>query len=162
MFALSIDSEDLRDLARALSAETNGKALRRDLAKNLRAALEPAKVEVRANLMSMASAGVPVDGPPLRTAILKNMKADARLTGRSAGARLRIRKKGMPRGFNNAPKRLNRKAGWRHKVWGRDVWVQQFGKPDYFDDATTRRRGEYRRAVIAAMNECARRIARKV
>lgn len=162
MIELSVDQQALQALARALSDEADGKKLRRDLAKNMRQALEPAKQEIRAGLMSMGTAGIPVEGPPLRTVVLQKLKAEARLTGRKTGARLRIPKKGMPRNFPNAPKRLNSKKGWRHKVWGRDVWVQQMGKPEFFDRPTIQHKAEYRAAVLAAMNESARRITRRV
>jgi len=159
---LSIDQESLQALARRLNEEADGKKLRRDLAKNLREALEPAKQEIRAGLMGMATAGLPTAGEPLRAAVLANLKAEARLTGRSTGARLRIRKKGMPRGFANAPKRLNRQRGWRHQVFGRDVWVQQIGEPEYFDRPTRQHKARYRAAVRAVMEDTARRITRRV
>ncbi|MET9301785.1 hypothetical protein ABZX66_20925 [Micromonospora aurantiaca] len=161
MIELSADSQALQALAKRLSQEADGKKLRRDLAKEIRQALEPAKQEIRAGLMGMSTAGIPVEGAPLRTTVLKQLKAEARLTGRSTGARLRIRKKGMPRGFDNAPKRLNRKKGWRHRVYGRDVWVQQIGAPDYFDRPTRQHRAQYRAAVLKAMNDTARRITRR-
>lgn len=162
MIELSVDQEALQSLAKRLGAEADGKRLRRELAKDLRQALEPAKQEIRAGLMGMSTAGLPVAGPPLRTIVLSKLKAEARLTGRSTGARLRIRKKGMPRGFDNAPKRLNRRSGWRHQVYGRDVWVQQVGEPDYFDRPTRQHKAQYRAAVLKVMNEHARRITRKV
>ncbi|MFI6270735.1 hypothetical protein [Micromonospora zamorensis] len=159
MIEVSVDQQQLQAVARRLSQEADGKKLRRDLAKNLRAALDPAKQEIRSGLMSMSTAGLPTDGPPLRAAVLKNLKAEARLTGRSTGARLRIRKKGMPRDFPNAPKRLNRKGGWRHQVYGRDVWVRQLGEPDYFDRPTRQNKAVYRAAVRAAMADSIRRIS---
>lgn len=162
MIELSADQEALQALGRALAREADGKKLRRDLAKELRQTLEPAKQEIRAGLMGMATAGIPAVGPPLRTTVLSKLKAETRLTGRSTGARLRIRKKGMPRGFANAPKRLNSKSGWRHRVFGSDVWVEQRGEPDYFDRPTTQHKAEYRAAVLAAMNAAARRITRRV
>ncbi|MBM7083602.1 hypothetical protein [Micromonospora humidisoli] len=162
MIELSTDQEALQALARALGEQADGKRLRRELAKGLRQALEPAKQEVRAGLMGMSTAGIPVEGPPLRTVVLSKLKAEARLTGRSTGARLRIRKKGMPRGFANAPKRLNSRKGWRHRVYGRDVWVQQIGEPEFFDRPTRQHKAAHRAAVLKVMNEHARYITRKV
>lgn len=162
MIELSTDQQALQALAKRLGEAADGKRFRRELAKDLRQALEPAKQEIRAGLMGMSTAGLPVDGAPLRTTVLSKLKAEARLTGGSTGARLRIRKKGMPRGFENAPKRLNRKRGWRHKVFGRDVWVQQVGAPEYFDRPTRQHKAQYRAAVLKVMNEHARRLTRKV
>ena len=162
MIELSTDQQALQSLGRALRAEADGKALRRDLARQLRAALQPATAQVRSGLMGMATAGVPVVGAPLRTTVLRQLKAEARLSGRATGARLRIKKKGMPRGFTNAPKRLNSTKGWRHPVRGGDTWVKQLGAPEYFDRPLRRHRGEYRDAVLAAMNDTARRITRRI
>lgn len=159
---LTIDQQALQALNRALKSEADGKKLRRDLGKNIRQALEPAKAAVRSELMGMGTSGLPVAGPPLRATVLGNLKAEARFSGRATGARLRIRKKGMPRGFANAPKRLNQKRGWRHKVFGRDVWVTQVGKPDYFHRPLRHRKDEFRAAVLQAMEDMAQRIAKKV
>ncbi|MEU1602687.1 hypothetical protein [Micromonospora matsumotoense] len=160
MIELSTDQKALQALGKALKQEADGKKLRRDLARELRQSLEPAKSEVRSSLMSMQSGGLPVSGPPLRTAVLKGLKAEARLAGRSTGARLRIKRTPGVRGFANAPKRLNRPGGWRHKVFGRDVWVQQEGQPGYFDKTIKNNAAKYRRAVIEVMEKTARRIAR--
>lgn len=162
MIELSADQQALQALARRLGEQADGKRLRRELSKDLRQALEPARQQVRSGLMGMGTAGIPVDGPPLRTVVLSKLKAESRLTGRSTGARLRIRKKGMPRGFDNAPKRLNSKKGWRHPVHGGDVWVQQTGEPDYFDRPTRQHKAAYRAAILKVMNAHARRITRKV
>lgn len=160
MIELSIDQQALQALAKALKSEADGKKLRRDLAKDLRQALEPAKTEVRSALMSMQSGGMPVEGAALRTTVLKGLKAEARMSGRSTGARLRIKKTPGLRGFKNAPKRLNRQGGWRHKVFGRDVWIQQEGQPGYFDRAIKDNAAQYKKAVLAAMEKTAQRIAR--
>lgn len=162
MIELSADQQALQALAKALGAQADGKRLRRELSKSLRQALEPARQEVRAGLLGMGTAGIPVEGPPLRTTVLKQLRAETRLTGRSTGAKLRIRKRGMPRGFANAPKRLNAKKGWRHPVGGRDVWVTQLGEPEYFDRPTLQHRARYRAAVLQVMNEHARHITRRV
>jgi hypothetical protein len=162
MISVLVDSYDLKKLVAVLRTEENGKLLRRDLAKNIRRALAPAVREAKAGIMAMASAGIPAEGEPLRAAIARQVKAEARLSGRSAGARVKAKKRGMPRGFVNAPKRTNRAKGWRHPVHGRDVWVHQIGRPDWFDGPMQRNKGEYRRAVIHAMGETARRISRRV
>lgn len=159
---LSTDQQALQALSRALKAEEDGKKLRRDLAKNLREALEPAKQEIRSGLMGMARSGGSSPSPALRTVVLSKLKAEARLSGRSTGARMRIRQTPELRGFAHAPKRLNRKKGWRHKTFGKDVWVHQVGEPEYFDRPFKNNPREYRAAVLAAMEEMAQRIAKKV
>lgn len=157
---LSVDAQALKALGKALGAEADGKKLRRQLAKDLRTALEPALGEIRTGLMGMPSQGVmPTEGGPLRTEVLKHLKAEARLSGRSTGARIRLKKRG-PRGFEMAGRRLNRKKGWRHRVFGRDVWVKQIGRPGWFDDPTKENRARYRAAVLGVMNDTAARIAK--
>lgn len=149
----------MQALGRALKAESDGNKLRRDLAKRLRQTMEPVTAEIRSGLMAMPSSGtIPTEGGPLRTEVLKHLKVEARFSGRATGVRVRIKKRG-PRGFALAARRLNRKKGWRHRVYGRDVWVRQIGKIGYFDDPIEEKAPESRRAVLEAMNETAKRIA---
>jgi hypothetical protein len=155
-----VDSSDLRRLGLALRVEENGKQLRRDLTKEIRRALAPAVAEARAGIMAMGSSG-PSAGVPLRAAIARQVRAEARLSGRTPGARVKAKKRGMPRGFVNAPKRTNRAAGWRHPVYGHG-WAQQFGRPGWFDEPMQRNKGAYRAAVIKAMGDTARRVTRRV
>jgi hypothetical protein len=157
---LSVDAQALKALGAALAAEGDGKKLRRDLTKGIRKALDPAVGDVRSSLMSMGTHGLPTEGEPLRQAVARKVKVEARLSGRSVGARLKVGKSGMPRGFRNAPARLNAKKGWRRRLWGRDQWVVQHGKAGWFDDVPRDNRKRYRAAVLAAMNEAAKRITR--
>jgi hypothetical protein len=159
-YELTIDQQALAAVARALKAEADGKALRRDLAKNLRTAAEPAMADARGNLMGIATPGGSASaGPPLRTTVLGQMKAQARLSGRSTGARVAVRRRG-PRGFELAARRLNRKRGWRHPVFGTDSWVQQKATPvEWFDRAMREHRKDFRDGVLKAVTEMAQRLA---
>lgn len=160
---LSIDQQALQAVARALAKEDDGKKLRRDLAKNIRHALEPAVDDIKAGVMAMGHAGLATVGAGLRESVAKGIKAEARLTGRSTGARVRARRTPGVRGFTHAPRRLNRKGGWRHPVFGdREVWVEQIGVPDFFDRPLTSRRAALRAAVLQAMEDAAERIADSV
>lgn len=157
---LSVEQEGLQALGRALKAEADGKKLRRDLSKNLREALEPIKEEARSNLMGVASAGL-TRGAPLRTTVLDQMKAEARLSGKSTGARLRVRRRGMPRGFASAGKALNNPAGWRHPVFNTGTWVQQIAiPPEWFDRATRAGHDQAQDKAMRAMEDMAKRIAK--
>lgn len=157
--ALSVEQQGLQALGRALKDEADGKQLRKELSKKLREALEPIKEEARSNLMGIASAGLS-QGAPLRSAVASQMKAEARLSGRNTGARLKVRRKGMPRGFHNAPKALNNPQGWRHRVYGRDVWTQQVALPsEWFDRATRAHRDDAAEAAMEAVEDMAQRIA---
>jgi len=159
---MTITSDDLVKLSRILRDESDGKALRKELAANLRKASEPARDAARTSIMGMSSAGLPHDGEPLREAIANKIVTEARLSGRSTGAKVKARRLTQAtRGFILAPKRTNA-TQWRHMVFGRDVWVEQVGKPRWFDDAMRDNKKEWQRAVVEAMNHTARRIASRV
>lgn len=161
---LTVDQQALQKLGRALKEEADGKKLRRDLLKSMRQSVEPLKQEVTSNLLSLADTS-PADGvPPLRSVVKTKIKAEARLSGRYTGARLKVGRKGMPREFDNAARRLNARKGWRHPVFGTKTWVKQRAQPkEWFDSATRDRanREQVREDVIEVMNNMAERIARK-
>lgn len=169
MINLSVDQETVLGVAEALRWEEDGAKLRRDLSREIRQALEPAASDARVEILEMASAGFS-RGESLRTAVAKQVVTEGRLTGRHAGGRVRVRNRGMPRGFDNAPRRLNARKGWRHPVPRRrrrdgslpdEKWVQQIGKPGWFDDTLRSRAREYREAVMAAVEEMRERIRRR-
>lgn len=157
---LTVDQKSLHALTRALRREEDGKALRRDLSREIRNALKPAVEEAKAGILAMPSAGLFSAEPGLRSSIASQITAQARLTGRMAGASVKAKKRRMPRGFSNAPQRTNRAAGWRHPVYGHDVWVHQIGRPGWFDIPMKRGAPRYREAVRRAMADSAERVAR--
>lgn len=162
MIDVSVTSDDLVDLAQAIKYEDNGKALRRDLVRNLRTAVRPAVTQAKASIMSMPSSGLHPRGESLRSAIARQVTTQVSLTSRSAKVKVKVGRRGMPRGFRNAPKTTQLAKGWRHPIYGRDRWVPQIGRPGWFDVPMRSHRAEYRAAVEAAVRECADRIARKV
>lgn len=160
---LTIEQRALLELGRALKAEADGKALRRDLIREMKKPLAPAVAEIKAGVMSIGAGGLPPgEGEPLRPAVARRIRSEAKLSGRAVGVRVRARRTENVRGFRHAPKRLNSPKGWRHPVYGTDRWVTQLGKPNYFDDPLKRRHGEFRRAVLEAMEDTARRIKLKI
>src|ERR1044072_1036312 len=143
---------DLRQLTRALNKEADGKELRRDLVRELKIAVEPVTALAPGSILSMASQGL--SAPPLRSAVAAAVRTEARLSGRQAGVSAIAKKTGMPRGFRNAPKRLNARGGWRHPVRGNpNVWVSQKGKPGWFDDTMRRADPAAERAAKKAMDD---------
>ncbi|GIH98091.1 hypothetical protein [Planobispora takensis] len=153
------DVDGLKALGRALKKDADGKALRRDLIRELKKPLVPAVAEIKAGLMSMGAGGLRPGGEALRTAVARRIRPEVKLSGFRAGVRVKARKVPAARGFANAPKRLNSSKGWRHPVFGhRDRWVVQFGRPDYFDAPLRDRRDDFRQAVTEAMEATARRI----
>lgn len=162
MIELSVDQQAFIAMGKAMKSASDGKLLRREFVRNVKSALEPAKDQVRNALMAISSAGLGAS-PPLRLAIVRQLRVEARLSGHSAGARIRVRKTGMPREFKGAAKALAESRGWRHPVFGdKAVYVTQTGDPDYFDRTISVRRRHYREAVLAAMETTARSITRKV
>lgn len=153
---VEVDQQSLRRLTRALRAESDGKALVKDLVTELRRVAEPALEAVRASILSMGSHSEALPG--LRTTVAQHTKIIVRTGGRRPGVMIRSDKLGMPRGFNNAPKRLNSRKGWRHPVYGTGRWVTQLGKPGWFDDTLQAFKPAAERAAAEAMDRMARRI----
>jgi hypothetical protein len=161
---LSIDQQALQALGRALKAEADGKKLRRDLIRRLRKTMEPIREQAQSNALGIESAGLSTsEGPGLRAAVADQIKTQVRLAGRVTGIRLHApKRRGMPRGFVGAPKALNRKKGWRRRVYGGNVWVQQVATPpEFFDEAHRGEHKQLKRDVLAAMNDAAVRVAAK-
>lgn len=170
MIDLTAEQAALEGLATALRYEEDGKALRKDLARELRAAVEPAIPVIKAGVMAMTrTAGGAAVSPSLTTTVASKVRIGTRLTGDRAGVRVSIGRSGMPRGFANAPKRINSAKGWRHPVPRRGkggsvsepVWVTQKGVPGYFDRPLEDRRDEMRAAVVKAVQEMSERVARR-
>lgn len=155
------DQSTFNRLAGALARESGGR-LRESVADELGDAVDPAVHAARAALMGAAHGGMPHGGEPLRTAVAAGVADHIVLGGASAGVRVVARATGMPRGFRNAPKRLNSRRGWRHPVHGRaDVWVRQIGAPGWFDDTLSRGQERYRAAVRRAIEKSVNRIERR-
>ncbi|MFD9706212.1 hypothetical protein [Lentzea sp. NPDC059081] len=158
---LSVDERRLRDLARALKSEEDGKELRKDLVKTSRAVLNPTRNAARAAIKSMPSRGHA--GPKLRTAVAQKVMVQIKTNGRYPGAVLRAKKTPKLRKFRNAPKRLNARSGWNHpSINNPDVTVHQDGKPGWFDDTTRKDRKKYRRELRGVIQRAEARLRRKV
>lgn len=155
---VSVSVDGIQSLGRALSAEADGKALRKELSANMRAALNPAAEMAKSGIMSMRSDGHGQGGPGLRSAIAKKVKPEVKLGGRWTGARVKAKRTPAIRNFPNAPKRTQKTGGWRTKDWNGN-WRVQVGKFEWFDRAMAGRNEVYKRAVHEAMEAMARRIA---
>lgn len=160
--ALDVDQKAFVRVAGQLRREADGKELRKELMKTTKAALQPAVSELRGAILAMPSSGDPRKGPPLRQTIAARVRVEVRLSGKTPGARIKVRKTQSLRGFANAPMRTNRRAGWRHPVFGGAGWASQTGKPGWFDDTLKPNHEKYRRAVLAAVEEMSRRVAARM
>ena len=168
---LSIEQRDLARLALALKTAENGAELRRDLIAELRAVIKPAADEAKSNVRGIATSPrakhtkkniAGGEATSLGDAVARGVGTQVRLAsggGKAVGVTVKAKKSGMPRNFINAPKRLNAQK-FRHKVFGRDVWVDQIGRPQWFDGPMKSRKSEARAACIAAMERMAQRIGK--
>lgn len=157
--AWAVGTEDLEDIGVALRYEQDGTRIRREIAAELRKAVEPAIDDAKGRILAMRSAGLAHQGEPLRTAIAAKVKAQARLSGKASGVRVRVATTPDLRGFRLAPRRTNRAAGWRHPVFGdRDRWVHQTGAVGWFDDAMHANPDQYVAAVRRVIEDTAQRI----
>lgn len=170
MIQLSVQQSQLAELAARLAKEADGRRLRLELARNLRAAVAPAVAEVKSGAMqikrSESNGARPTRKNPvadsdisLGAAIARGVTAQVRMKGRSAGVSVKAKKSGMPRGFVNAPKRINAQK-FRHPVFRKTTWVEQVGAPGFFDTPLHRDRLAYRAACVKAMEDMANRIAK--
>jgi hypothetical protein len=153
---ITLDQERLRTLAARLMDHENGAKLKRQMVKDLKPALEPALPVIRGELMAMG--GSLTAEPALRATVAANLSTSVRTTGDAPGVRVAISRKGMPRGFANAARRIN-DGQWAHPVYGRGS-VEQRGARGFFDDPLNARREEMRSAIAAALDSWADSIAR--
>ena len=153
---VEVDQTTLRRLLRALRQEADGKTLKSDLVRELRKAAEPARDAARTAVLSIDSHSGVV--PDLRAAVARSTRISVRTTGR-VGVSIRASKRGMPRGFLNAPQRLNSRRGWRHPFFGdRERWYAQMGKPGWFDDSISPFAPAAREGAAQALERVAKRI----
>lgn len=158
-FEVDRQRNGLTALSRALAAEADGKALKRDLAKNLRTIMQPLRAQVIRRLMS--TGGSSHAGQSMRDAIARQTRAGVRFSGRNTGVNLVQRARGMPRGFNMAGRAMNRTEGWNPTTLG-GTTVHQHARPaEWFDEPTHASVDEARRATQDAMEDMARRLAER-
>lgn len=129
---LTVDQQALRDLARVLKDEADGKLLRRELTKALRKTADAPIGAAKAEALKIPSVGTS-HGQPLRQSVASSLKPVVRLSGKTTGVSIRQTRTPGLRGFALAGRKFNRPT-FRHKVYGREVWVDQktFGN-QWFD-----------------------------
>lgn len=156
MIELSLDQLALERVEAAITFEEDAKALKRDFGTQLKQAVDPALPVIASELMAMGGS-IPVS-PPLRMAVLSGLSTKVRYSGPAPGVRVAISRKGMPRGFDDAARKINQ-GSWSHPLWGRADSVVQTGAEDFFDRPLQDRKAEMRRAVEQAIENMAERIA---
>lgn len=161
LVGLEYSSPELDRVVQAIRGERDGRRLRADLAAGLRKVHEPIRDKARANIMGMPSAGLKKSGPPLRQSIAREVRSEVRLENDKPTARLLAGNGSMPRDFKWAPRRTVANRGWRHPVFGRDVWVTQYGKRGWFYKPQRDGYKDYREAMLEVIRDMANRIARR-
>lgn len=159
---------DLAEVARRLREASNGKELRKRLLAEMRVATRPVVGDVRASVMAVQSRGVRGGGGAgrgaswsathrrqvatrgLRRSIAAGVQLRTRLDGDRAGIRVRVDKSRLPGSERNLPRYLNSPKGWRHPLFGGDIWVRQTGQP-WFVGPIRRRGAEVRAGVEKAV-----------
>jgi hypothetical protein len=149
-----VDSGDLKAVSKALRGHADGKRLRKELVAELKAAAGPLVPKVKAAWLAAPSQGHGTSArgrraqPDLRTLLAGSTWAQARLTGKEAGVRVRSDGRKMPSRSKALPGYAEgiRRRPWRHPVFGgRETWVTQRPFPRFFeavqpDEAAARRR----------------------
>jgi hypothetical protein len=159
--SVKVDDHGIRELVSALRKEEDGKQLRKDLTKELRDAVAPGVTAVKGKLRSMPHRSATKSSPALGTYVASRVKSQIKLSGKSSGIFIRIPMTPQVRGFKLAARRLNRKH-WRHRVYGRNAWVTQISPiPGYLDDTLAKDKPKYRAAVVAALDDMRKRLARR-
>lgn len=160
---VTVDDSGLKELMKVVRQEADGKQLRKDLIADIRTAVAPGVSAVQAKVRAIPHSTAAHPSPSLGSYLASRVRPQVRLSGRSAGVRVRIAQTPNLRGFKMAARRLNRKK-WRRPVFGNtEVWVEQRSPmPGFFDDTLAAGRAQYRAAVVGAMKKLADRLtARK-
>lgn len=151
-FELTLDQRQIVAVGKALKSEADGKLLRRELLKDIKAAGGPLVSDLKQSALLIPSEGIGGRGQALRPAIANAIKPAVRLTGERTGLTIRAAQTPNVRGFKLAARRMNRQS-FRHRVFGRDVWVDQTGDEGWFDDTVKGRREEIKRAVMHSVEK---------
>jgi hypothetical protein len=157
---LTIEQQALKALMARLKLEDDGKALRTELNKNLKAAVQPAVVQAQSSIQAMPVKGADMG---MRRAIAAALKPAVRASGTYTGVGVTAAKGKYPRGFNSAPAAFNHR-GWSHALFGAKTsrngknGIFQIGKPGWFDTAMAESVPDAREAILAAAEAMAERI----
>jgi hypothetical protein len=158
------DNGDLRAVSKALRQAANGKDLRRNLTRELRAEIAPMVARVKQAWRSAPSRTARGRrGQSLRRLLANATRGQVRLSGREAGVRIRTDGRKMPPGMRAIPTYAEgTKPRWRHPVYGnRETWATQQpfpGQPFYGSVRPDQQRA--RREVERAVEQVFKQIVR--
>ena len=140
-------------IAKALRSAGQGGGLQAALSRNLRGAADAVVNDLRRAAMNIPdrSPATRSDGDSLRRGLSRSVQMQAT----PKGVRFWVDGSKMPAGTRLLPFAVEKTGGWRHPVFGRDVWVNQPGSP-WFKPTIQKHETDFRRAVESAMDEVAR------
>ena len=161
MPGVEVNPESLRRLIAALLAESDGKALKRDLVRELRGVATPARDAARTAVLASPVHGRQRREPGMRATVAARTVVAVRTTGKRPGVSVRVGRTGMPRGFKVAGRAMNRGA-WRHPFFGNtERWYdQESPAKGWFDDTLPRFKEPAKAGAKRALDEVAKRISR--
>ena len=155
---LSIDQRRLAVAAKALASEVDGKTLKRNLHKTLKATAEAPIAAAKASILATPSQGL-TESQPLRAEIARSIKPVSRLSGRTAGVSIRQSQTPNVRGFKMAGRRFNH-GSFRRPVFGK-AWVVQAGHPEWFDRPMQDAQPEFKADVLRVVQDLAHLLAER-
>ncbi len=156
---LTVDQANMAAVARALKGEADGKLLRRELVRSLKATTAGPIGEAKAEMLSTPSRGL-TSGQSLRSTVANSIKPVSRLSGASTGVSIRQTRTPELRNFKMAGRRFNR-ASFRRRVFGSEGFVVQVGNPRWFDDAMQDAKPEFKADVVRVVQELADTLAQR-
>jgi hypothetical protein len=148
---LTIDQQGLAMVARVLKSEADGKTLRRNLVRELKATAETPIGKARAEMLSTPSRGLG-RGASLRSTVAKSIKPVSRLSGQATGVSIRQARTPELRNFKMAGRRFNR-GDFRRPVFGTDRYVVQSGNLEWFDRPMQDAKPDFKADVLRVVQE---------
>lgn len=142
-------ARDLKDLAHRLKDAAAPARLRRDLRRDIAAAMKPMKQAVQANERAIPAKGPRSTG--LRGDFVRATRIRVIASSARAEVKLEVAPSRMPAGKRKLPVYMEGRGRWRHPTFGnRDNWVSQQGHP-YFWRAVRPHIEDVRQAVVDAV-----------
>lgn len=156
---LTVDQANLAAVARVLKDEADGKTLRRDLMRELKATAAAPIADAKSGILATPSKGLH-SGQSIRSEIARTVKPTARLSGRTTGVSIRQSSTGNVRDFKMAGRRFNR-GNFRHPVFGTARYIVQPGNKDWFDRPMQAAKPDFKADVLRVVQDLADTLAQR-
>jgi hypothetical protein len=177
-------AEQLGSLAKRLKdAGPDGKKLRKELLKAIRAGAKPALADTRKAVKTIPVTGARGGGRKareehqfdhsrgdedkrrararrgagLRDTVARALRLTVKTGSRAPRVRFEVDASKMPEDQRTLPRHLNSIRGWRHPTFGHDPWVAQKGQP-WFQVTIRKHLPAMRARILKAMDDIAAKI----